>query len=426
MQYGIWENVYFAERLMSKTRLVFLLILILILIVAAALWVHHVNSAPPEVAFARVARETLVSTLPTNGKVEPFEWAAVRAERAGTVDKVAVQRGQQVAAGALIAELDARDVRAEVASARAGLAKAQAEQETLAAGGTAAARVEIDNELDRNRLELKSAQRNLDSLKRLAEKQAATQQDVAEASQRVQALQEAIQALERKRAALVGASDRAAAEAAVKEAQATLDQAEAQIERSRIPSPVAGVVYDLAVRQGSYANVGDLVASVGNLRRLRVRVFVDEPELGRVAVGMPVTVTWDALPGRRWTGSIEKTATQVVTMGTRQVGEVVSTMFNPDLTLVPGTNVNAEITSQVVQNALTIPKEAIRSENGQVGVYVLQGDHVEWRPIAVGASSITRAVVTSGLKDGDRVALRTEVPLHNGDRVRALPTGGSR
>lgn len=414
----------FAERLMSKTRL--LLPVILILVVAAAIWLHRVNSAPPEVAFARVGRESLVSTLPTNGKVEPFEWAAVRAERAGTVDKVVVQKGQQVSKGALLAELEARDARAEVASALAALAKARSEQETLAAGGTASARVEIENELGRNRLELQSAQRNLESLKRLADKQAATQQDVADVSQRVQALQEGIQALERKRAALVGTSDRAGAEAAVREAQATLDQAEAQLERSRILSPMAGIVYELAVREGSYVNVGDLVANAGKLERLRVRVYVDEPELGRVAVGMPVTLTWDALPGRRWTGLVEKTPTQVVTMGTRQVGEVISTIDNPDLTLLPGTNVNVEITSQVAENALAIPKEAIRSENGQVGVYMLNGDRVGWRAITVGASSITRAVVASGLNEGDRVALRTEAALHNGDPVRVQQTGGSR
>jgi len=54
-------------------------------------------------------------------------------------------------------------------------------------------------------------------------------------------------------------------------------------------------------------NVGDTAANVGRLDRLRVRVYVDEPELGRVAEGQPVTITWDALPGSsgagRWSGN---------------------------------------------------------------------------------------------------------------------------
>ena len=62
----------------------------------------------------------------------------------------------------------------------------------------------------------------------------------------------------------------------------------------------------LFFRAGSYVSPGDLVANVGQAGRLRVRVYVDEPELGRVAVGQPVTITWDALPGQSWPGKVEK------------------------------------------------------------------------------------------------------------------------
>jgi HlyD family secretion protein len=220
----------------------------------------------------------------------------------------------------------------------------------------------------------------------------------------------------------VGTADRAAAEARIHEASAALEQARARLARSRIHSPMAGIVYELPVREGAYLNAGDLVADVGNLLTLRVRIYVDEPELGRVSAGMPVVVTWDALPGRTWTGRVEKLPTAVVPLGTRQVGEVVCTIENRDLKLLPGTNVNVEITSQVVENGLTISKEAIRTENGQTGVYVINGDHVEWRPVRLGAASVTRAVVVSGLVRGEKVALRTEQPLHNGDPVRPAAT----
>jgi HlyD family secretion protein len=164
-------------------------------------------------------------------------------------------------------------------------------------------------------------------------------------------------------------------------------------------------------------NVGDPVASVGELGTLRVRVYVDEPELGRVSEGLPVAITWDAMPDRRWKGTVEKMPTQVVPLGTRQVGEVIVTIENPDQILLPGTNVNAEIVSQVVQNGLTVPKEAVRKENDKVGVYVFRGDHVEWQPVVLGASSVTRAAVTQGLAEGDVVALTTDAPLRAGERV---------
>jgi hypothetical protein len=109
--------------------------------------------------------------------------------------------------------------------------------------------------------------------------------------------------------------------------------------------------------------------------------------------------------------------TEVAPLGTRQIGVALATIENADRVLVPGTNVNVEVTSQVVANGLTIAKEAVRTEKGQTGVYVLRDGHVEWRPVKLGASSITRVVVVSGLDDGAEVALRTERVLHNGQTV---------
>ncbi len=402
---------------MSRNRI----LLAILVVVAAALawWIHSANAGPPEVSVAPVVRQTLVSSLTTNGKVEPSQWVAVRAERPGIVERVTVQKGQEVRKGELLAELDSQDAQADVRSAEAAVSQAKADLSMVRQGGKTVEQVEIESAIERDRMDLKNAQREYDSLRRLAEKQAATQQEVVEASQRIQKLQTDMAALERKRGALVGTADRAAAEARLQQAEATLEQARSRFERGHIHSPIAGIVFELPVKDGMYLNVGDLAANVGNLKTLRVRIYVDEPELGRVAEGMAVIVTWDALPGRQWKGSVEKMPTQIVSLGSRQVGEVLCTIENPDLKLLPGTNVNVEITSQVVENALTIPKEAIRNENGQVGVYLLKGGRAEWRPVRLGASSITRAVVLSGLSEGDRVALRSERPLRSGEKIRA-------
>jgi HlyD family secretion protein len=336
------------------------------------------------------------------------------------VSRVEVQKGQQVAKGSLLVELDARDARAEVSSGEAAVAQARAKLQTIDQGGRSSAHVEIDSALERDQIELKAAQRDHELLRRLAEKQAATRQEVIDANHKVQQLQADIQALARKRAALVSPADRTAAEAKLREALAGLEQAQARLERSRLLAPIAGVVYDLPARVGAYLNPGDLAAHVGDLKTLRVRVYVDEPELGRVARGMPVTITWDAMPGRHWSGAVDKMPTQIIALGTRQVGEVICVIQNPDLLLLPATNINAEIVSQVVENGLVIPKEAIRKENNQVGVYALRGESVEWRPIQLGASSVTRAAVLEGLVEGDLIALASEAPLHSGARVQVV------
>jgi multidrug efflux pump subunit AcrA (membrane-fusion protein) len=132
---------------------------------------------------------------------------------------------------------------------------------------------------------------------------------------------------------------------------------------------------------------------------------------------MPVAITWDALPGRVWKGEVESMPTQIVALGTRQVGEVIVTIENQGLELLPGTNVNAEIQSQVVENALTVPKEAIRRD----GVFVLRDGRVRWTPVRLGPSSLTRTAVLSGVSEGDMVALNTEAPLEDGERVIVAP-----
>ena len=180
---------------------------------------------------------------------------------------------------------------------------------------------------------------------------------------------------------------------------------------------MSGLVYDLPARDGTYLHPGDLLASIGKIDPVRVRVYVDEPELGRVA-----SASRFALPGTRCRaanglGTVEKLPTQVVALGARQVGEVLCTVQNQDHDLIPGTNVNAFILTQVVDNALTIPKTAVRRERG-TGVYVLQTDNkVKWVNITTGASDALRVEVTGGLNDGDAVMLPSDLTIHDGDKV---------
>lgn len=397
-----------------------LLIVIAVAAIALALWAYRRNSLPPEVPFAKVTRETIVSTLPTNGKVEPIEWVTVRAEIAGVVDRVHTEQGQRVAAGAVLASLSTSQAQTELAAAEARAEQARAELASIAQGGRSAELTEIRNGLERARFEKAAAEKDLAATERLAGKNAATRSEVDRARDRVRQAEIDIEALERKRASLVGQTDRSVAEARLREAQTAAAQARRQLARGGIRSPIAGVVYALNVRPGSYVNPGDAVANVGRVERLRVRVYVDEPELGRVRAGQPVSITWDALPGRTWTGAVEKLPTEIVPLNTRQVGEVLCTIENPGNELVPGTNVNAEIRTGIAQGALTLPKDAIRRNAAGAGVLLLQGDTVAWRKVAPGISSVTRIQITSGLAEGDSVALSPAEALKPGDKVRPV------
>ena len=83
-------------------------------------------------------REEIASSVPTNGKVEPIEWAEAHAERAGQVQKILIQKGDRVAHGAELIELDSSEANAELAAAQARVSQARAELDVLERGGRAA------------------------------------------------------------------------------------------------------------------------------------------------------------------------------------------------------------------------------------------------------------------------------------------------
>ena len=398
------------------------IVLILAVIAAAAVvwWLVARRNTPPPVPFTKATRETIISALTTNGKVEPIEWASARSETAGVVRRSLIARGQKVAQGAVLVELNASGLTSEISAAQARVDQARAEAQTLEQGGRTAELATISSSLDAARQELAAAQREYEMNRRLQTKNAATGAEVNAAKERVERAELQIRSLEQRRTALVGQSERNAAAARLREVEAEVAGTQQKLRLTVVRAPVSGTVYEYNLQPGAYLNPGDLVANIGKLDRVRVIVYVDEPDLGRVEPGMPVTITWDALPGRKWTGGVEKKPTQVVALGTRQVGEVTCVIANPDLDLLPGTNVNAEIRSKVVENAITIPNAALRREGGKTGVFVLRGDKIEWQDLKLGVTSVVRSQVLSGLNEGDSVALPTERTLKAGMRVTAV------
>ena len=390
---------------------------VLALLAAVMVWGVLRRNAPPAVKFVRARRQTLVSTLPTNGKVEPIVWQAARAAVSGLVTGVPVREGQEVAAGATLAEIADPALATDLRSAEAHVAEAGANLAALESGGRPADAVDIDNSLARARADLDRERRELQARQRLLTHQAATPLEVQEQSDKVARLETEIAGLNKRRGALVSSSEVDAARARLHSAQADLEAVRQRAALIVVRAPMAGVVYSLAVRAGGYVNAGDEVASVGRLERLRVRVYVDEPLLGRVAVGQPVAIRWEALPGREWPGRVDRKPAAIEALGSRQVGEVLCAIENPGRDLVPGANVDAEIRTAVVENALVIPKETLRRDTAGDYVLALAGDTLQRRAVKTGNSTVTLMEIVGGLAEGDAVALPTETALDPGSRV---------
>jgi HlyD family secretion protein len=164
-------------------------------------------------------------------------------------------------------------------------------------------------------------------------------------------------------------------------------------------------VYSLPVREGAFVNTGDLLVQVADLHKIRARAFVDEPEIGKLQPGQLVEITWDALPGRVWRGTIETLPTTVVQHGTRMVGEVTCVVQNDDLKLLPNTNVSVAIITTRQQNALTVPREAIHQDGEGQYVFEVVNGELKRRNVKTSVSNLTRVEVTSGLSDNAVIAL---------------------
>ena len=388
-----------------------LLALGLLIIIVVVGW--RFSSEIPHIPTHRMARGTFEDQLTTNGRLEPSVWASARAEREGLLLTVPVVRGQHVAKGAPLAILDAKDAQAELASATARIDEATATIQTLKSGGRRRDLVEIEESLKQRRAEKSQAEKDLAVAERLVARNAGTLDEVRSLKDKIELIQIQISGLDARRPALVGEAELSSSRARLREAQSAAELARRRIELSTVRSPADGVVYQLDAKVGAYVSPGALIANVGQVDTLKVLVFVDEPELGRVSKGMPVTITWDALEGKLWTGKIERIPTQIVALGTRQVGEVECRIDNPGATLLPGTNVNVIVQIRKQEGVLLVPKEAVRTRDG-VGVFILENETLAWRKVEVTGGNIRSSIVVSGLKEGDVVALGPEAVLKPG------------
>ncbi len=379
-------------------------------------------------------RENLVSSISSNGKVEPIAPFVMRAQLDTFVEKISAVEGQQVRKGQLLLELDVKDAAARLAEARSKLLRAEDDLRVAKAGGRSDEAAKAEGALAtavalRDRL-----QRNHDALERLIAQQAATKEELAandlelaKAQSQVTQLTAAKQEFER------GVRlDANRASLQVEQLRSEVAALEEKVQDGRIAAPGDGTLYSLPVRAGDYVKVGDLLAEMADLHKVRVRAFIDEPELGGLETGEQVRITWDALPNRTWTGKTQVIPKQVVQRQARSVGELLCEVNNDKLELLPNINVNVRINSRERIGVLSVPRGAVEAENGRRFVFVVLRNALgvgkatlEKREIHVGIADATNYEVTGGLNEGEMVALPGDVDLKDGMAVRIVNTDAS-
>ena len=321
---------------------------------------------PDDVVEARIT--SLGAGVTVSGPLDPAEAVNVKAQVAGTVRNLRVDRGTAVRRGQVMATIEATGVRSQAAGARAGVAAAEA--------------------------------------------------NLALARQR----QEAARTLHR--AGAMSAIDLQAAEAGYEAAQAQLAAARAQAAsateaagRTTITAPIAGSVSARMVDEGEAVDPGGELFTVVNSRTLELRGQLGVAEAGRVRVGQPVLFELDAYPGEEFRGRVAR-IDPTADPGTRQVGVYVQ-LPNATGRLIGGQYARGRVITAAATTGVAVPETAVRHSGDSASVFVVLNDRVQRRAVTLGArdEALAMIAVTAGLREGERVVVNPSSQIADGTAV---------
>ena len=320
-------------------------------------WLQAGAGAKVEYRSAVISRGNLQATVAASGAVSPVAQVSVGTQVSGQIREVLVDFNSEVKAGQLIAQIDPETFEYRVRSAQADVDAARAAVLTAQANVAA-----VQAQVSRALVDLNEAQRDWERKQSLVEKQFITQSEADKARALVNTSTEALKAVQ----AQVGV-----AQAQVKTAQANVAQrdaawAQAKIDlaRTRITSPVNGIVIKRTIERGqtvaSSLQSPELFVIAQNLSDMQVDAAIDESDVGRLQPGQKASFTVDAFPGQTFEGEIRqvrKAATNVANVVTYVA---IVRFANVQGKLLPGMTANVRIVTEQRDNVLKLPNAALR------------------------------------------------------------------
>ncbi|MBI3269698.1 MAG: efflux RND transporter periplasmic adaptor subunit [Planctomycetes bacterium] len=349
-----------------------LALLLLLAAAGAAAKFYLLTSTPLTVKTAAVSEgaveETVTST--SAGTVKAAREVKIYAELPGRIDRILHREGHVVKSGELVVELRRRGLEAQLSVADANLTVARSQFESA-------------------RLRQKKAQ---DDYRRV------------EALYNSKADDRYVSGSEFERAA----SERDLAEEAVRAAQSSLVQLEAQrqvvladLDKTRILSPFEGVLTRLNVEEGGSASVTSPLFEVMDFSTLHVLAPFDEVDIGRIRVGQPVRVSFDAFSGRPVDSRVLEILPVVNTAQVKnRTVDVKVSLEDGRRRFLVGMSADVTIVTGRKEKTLSVPTKSIK--NGQY-VFVLEERKIRRRKIVPGLSNWDTTEVCEGLRAGERV-----------------------
>jgi RND family efflux transporter MFP subunit len=347
----------------------------------------------------RIARFISVS-----GTLTPEEESDVAAETSGRIVSTPVERGTLVAAGAELVRIASDEADAQAREAEANAAQVEAR---LAMAGSDRLDVERVPEVANARAAADQAQADFERTQVLM---AGRLISAAEFEQRRTQTETARRQLEVARNAAEQQYQSLLA------ARARLALARKALADTSVRAPFAGVIGERLVSVGDYVTRGTKVAHVMRVSTLRVELTVPEQYIATVVAGRAVEFEVDAYPGRTFTGRVRYVSPALKADSRALVVEAL--VPNESRLLKPGFFATARIEQASSSPALVVPASAVRAGAGASRLFVVSGDHVEERVIALGqAVDGERLEVVSGLEAGEMVATSNVAQLTDGARI---------
>ena len=329
------------------------------LLVAGASWWWSQRSAADAVQYrsAKIERGSLLATVSASGAVNPVTQVSVGTQVSGQIKDLFVDFNSEVKAGQLIAVIDpetfeyrVRSAQADVDAARATVLTAQANSAASRAG------------VSRAQVDLTEAQRDLERKQMLVEKQFITQSEADKARALVNTSTEALKSTQ----AQLGVTEAQikSAQANVAQREAALAQARIDLERTRITSPVNGIVIKRAIEKGQTVAASlqspELFVIAQNLQDMQVDASIDESDVGRIRTGQKATFTVDAFPGQTFEGEVRQVRKAAQNVANVVTYVAVVGFSNTGGRLLPGMTANVRVVIESRDNVLKIPNAALR------------------------------------------------------------------
>lgn len=380
--------------------------------------------APAPVQVTAVTQATIRRIVAGDGTLFPQDQANVMPKIAAPVQKFYVSRGDHVKQGQLLAVLENRDLVAAAAESKGAVEQAESNLRTTQGATVPEAVVKAQTDLEAASQSRDAAKKVLDSRQQLFKEGALPGKQVDEAQVAyAQALGQYKAADEHLKTLQSVAKEEQikAATAQMESAQAHYQSQEAQVNYSRVVSPISGVVADRPLNAGEMANPGASVLSIMDISRLVARINVPQAEAGAVKVGQQAILTQtDKSNEVEGKVLVVSPATDPNTT-TVQIWVLVP---NPGENLKPGTSVHAAIVTEIYKAATVVPVAAILpGEEGGTAVLTVSSDSVAHkRPVKLGIQEGTQVQILNGVSPGEEVVVVGGLGLDDKAKVKVITT----